>query len=94
MPSASPTSQWGRRWLAVGAGVRRRVAPGAHDDARLLAADRHAGVGRVGDAQQQLVERRLDLGQVGIEGVDAGAELGRTLRGRPRPPGRSGRRRP
>ncbi len=57
--------------------VGRGLAPGAHDDAGLLAADGHARVGGIGDAQQELVECGLDLGQVGVEGIDPGPELGR-----------------
>ncbi len=59
MPSASATSQCGLRVRLEPseAHVRRAGSPhAAHDDAGLLAADGHARVGRVGDAQQQVVE--------------------------------------
>ena len=53
--------------VGLAALVRRRLAPGADDDAGLLAADRDVRVGRVGDAQQQVVELGLEVG----DGVQA-----------------------
>ena len=57
--------------------VGEQLAPGPDRDVRLLAADRDVRVGRVRDAQQQVVEVGLDLGQLGVE-------RGRSAR-RPRP---------
>ena len=69
----------GRAVVTIVEFVGRRLAPRADDDAGLFAADGHARIGRVGDPQQQLLEPRLDLGEVGIEGIDARTELGRAL---------------
>ena len=46
------------------------LAPGAHGDVGVLAADRHVRVGRVGDPQQRLLGGRLDLGEFGVERRD------------------------
>ena len=42
----------------------QHLAPGADRDVGLLATDRDVRVGRVGDAQEQVVELRLGLGQL------------------------------
>ena len=47
--------------------VRQLLAPGPDRDVGLLATDRDVRVGRVGDAQEQVVEGRLDLGELGVE---------------------------
>ena len=53
--------------LAFDGSSRAVLAPGPDRDVGLLAADRDVGVGRVGDAQQQVVELGLDLGELGVE---------------------------
>ena len=86
MPSASPSSQCGRRGhVSPPAGASAPtsptsgwscgsdLAPGPDRDVRLLATDRDVGVGRVGDAQQQVVELGLGLRQLGVERRDARA---------------------
>ena len=47
--------------------VRQHLAPRPDRDVRLLATDRDVGVGRVRDAQQQVVQVGLCLGQLGVE---------------------------
>ena len=61
--------------LAVGPFVGCGLAPAAHDDAGLLAADRHAGIGRVGDAQHELLELGLHPGQVAVQRIDPSAHI-------------------
>ena len=93
MSSASASSQCGLRSqrLLVRLARRRRprralevdvarqlLAPGPDGDVRLLAADRHVGLGGVRDAEQQVLDLRLDGRQLGLDVGQALADLGRS----------------
>ena len=56
--------------------VGQLLAPQPEGDVRLLATDRDVEVGRVGDAQEQVVEVAFGLGQGGVEGGDPDAGRG------------------
>ena len=51
--------------------ARELLAPRADRDVGLLATDRDVRVGRVGDAEELVVEGRLGLGELGVESCDA-----------------------
>ena len=51
--------------------VGEQLPPRPDRDVRILTTDRHVRVGGVRDAQQLVVEIRLDLGQARVEGGDA-----------------------
>ena len=104
MPSASPTSQCGRR-SQVAAGrvrparrerlvARQLLAPGPDRDVGLLAADRDVRVGRVRDAEEQVLELapRPSASSASIAAIRSPAR-GRARRAAPRPRARPGRRR-
>ena len=57
--------------------VGQLLAPRPDGDVGLLATDRDVGVGRVGDAQQQVVEVGLGLGERRVERRDPLAGCGR-----------------
>ncbi len=59
--------------------AKERLPHLAHDDVRLLAADRHVGVGRVRDAQHGVVELGLDRLELRLELRDALADTARRL---------------
>ncbi len=67
------------RAIGVGRLVRRRLAPAADRDVRLLAADRDVGVRGVGDAEQEVLELGLGGRELGVDGLDplAGPRGGR-----------------
>ncbi len=73
MSSASAISQWGFRVHAPSGPpgrARELLAPGPDRDVRVGVADRDAGIGRVGDAQQGVLELRFDLGDLGVQHGD------------------------
>ncbi len=62
-------------WLVMG----QELAPGPDRDIGLFATDRDLGIGRIGDAQEQVVQFGLGLGQAGVQRRDplSGRDRGR-----------------
>ena len=56
---------------------RQLLAPGPDGDVRLLAADRHVGIGGVRDAEQEVLDLGLDRRELGVDRVRRVADLGR-----------------
>ena len=87
--ASAPTSP------SSGSLARQQLAPGPDRDVRLLAADRDVRVGRVRDAQEEVLDLGLDVGELGVDGrsMRSPASVDAALQRR-RPPGRPASRRP
>src|SRR6185295_10725708 len=56
---------------------RQQLAPGAYGDVGVFAADRHFGIGRFRDAQEEVRDLGFDSRELRVDGLDATAGLHR-----------------
>ena len=74
-----PVGPAGPRCAIRGGVLRQQVAPGSDDLVGRFVADRDVRVGGVRDAQQQRIQGGLRCGQLGVEFLDLGSGIGRSL---------------